>query len=553
MTRARAIVIGATVIGVVLVVTVAGLATGQLRVGGSGALGPPHFVTEPALASGVDHTYDGDFKYAVGGGVATFDCNDDGKPELYLAGGANPAALYRNDSPVGGALRFTALPDPSTDLTGVNGAYPIDIDGDGHIDLAVLRIGESVLLRGLGDCRFERANEAWSFVGGPAWASAFSATWEGAATLPTLALGHYRALDATGEPTLDCADSSLLRPTDGGAGYAPPIALSPGYCTLSMLFSDWDRSGRADLRVSNDRHYYDATVGEEQLWRVAPGEAPRAYTAADGWMPMRIWGMGIASYDLDGDGYPEVFLTNQGENKLQTLAAGPTRPTYGDIGLKRDANAAEPFSGGDNLPSTAWHAEFQDVNNDGLVDLYVAKGNVGDLPDFAQKDPSNLMLGQPDGTFVEGAMGAGIVDFARDRGGALVDLNLDGLLDLVELPYGSPVELWRNVGSGDANKPAQMGHWLALRVSQPPPNRHAIGAWVEVKVGEVTQRRELTIGGGHLGGQLGWTHFGLGPAETAQVRVQWPDGEWGPWLGVKADGFYDIVRGSTEAQPWRPR
>ena len=57
-----------------------------------------------------------------------------------------------------------------------------------------------------------------------------------------------------------------------------------------MLFSDWDRSGRRDLRVSNDRHYYQATDGEEQLWRIDPGEPPRLYTAADGWVELQIGG-----------------------------------------------------------------------------------------------------------------------------------------------------------------------------------------------------------------------------------------------------------------------
>lgn len=524
------------------------------RLGGSTpttALGAPHLVEE-AAAAGVDHTYGGGFDWAVGGGVAAFDCSGDGKQDLYFAGGENPAALYRNDSPVGGALKFTALSDKTTDLSGVTGAYPIDIDGDGQVDLAVLRIGESVLLRGLGDCRFERANERWAFDGGPAWASAFSAKWEGSDNLPTLAVGHYRKLDATGMPTLDCDDNELVRPVAGGTGYAPAEPLRPGYCPLSMLFSDWDRSGRRDLRVSNDRHYYDQVNGEEQLWRVARGEPPRAYTDADGWIPNQIWGMGIASHDITGDGYPEVFLTSQGENKLQTLSLGPDKPTYRDIGLKRNANAAEPYTGGDTLPSTAWHAEFQDVNNDGFVDLFIAKGNVKDLPDYAMKDPSNLLLGQADGTFKEGGMGAGIVDYGLGRGGALVDLNLDGLLDLVEVEYGSPVRIWRNVGSGDAAKPAQMGGWLALKLSQPGPNRDATGSWVEVKVGDATLRREITIGGGHEGGQLGWTHFGIGPADGAKVRVQWPDGRWEPWQDLKANGFYEIARGAAEARPWQP-
>ncbi len=536
-------------VGVVAFVGVGVAAFVASRGGGSTptiALGAPHFVNETTVA-GLAHTYGGGPTFSVGGGVAVFDCNGDGKPEIYLAGGGNPAELLRNDSAVGGALRFTALHDPATDPTDVNGAYPLDIDGDGNVDLAVLRVGGNVLLRGLGGCRFERANEAWGFDGGRAWTTAFSATWEGSAVLPTLAVGNYVKLDPTGEPTFDCDDSQLIRPASSGAAYASPIPLTPGYCTLSVLFSDWDRSGRRDLRVTNDRHYY--TDGSDQLWRVATGEAPRVYTAADGWVAMQIWGMGIASYDVTGDGYPDVYLTSQGDNKLQTLTTGPTQPTYRDIALKRGVNVAQPFTGGDALPSTAWHPEFQDVNNDGFIDLFVSKGNVDAMPDHAAKDPSDLLLGQPDGTFKQGADAAGILEFARGRGAALVDFNLDGLLDLVKVNLGAPVMLWRNVGGGDAANPAPMGHWLAVTLRQPGPNRDAIGAWIEVRVGDTTMRRELTVGGGHIGGQLGPTHIGLGPAGEAQVRVQWPDGEQGSWIPAKADQSVIIQRGASNATP----
>ena len=510
------------------------------------ALGAPHFVDETA-AAGIDHTYGGGPTFAVGGGVATFDCSGDGRPELYLAGGANSAALYRNDSPVGGALAFTRITDPVTDLPDVMGAYPIDVDGDGLVDLAVLRAGETVLLRGLGDCRFERANERWSFDGGKADTTAFSATWERADALPTLALGRYLTLNATAN-TASCADNALLRPDPAGTGYDPPIVLSPGYCSLSILFSDWDRSGRRDLRVTNDRQYY--TDGQDQLWRIAPGEAPRLYTADDGWVSMQIWGMGIAGYDVTGDGFPEYFLTSQGDDKLQTLTAGPAQPTYRDIALKRGVNAAQPSSGGDTLPSTSWHPEFADVNDDGFVDLFVSKGNVSAMPDYAQKDPSELLLGQPDGTFVQGNEAAGIVTFDRGRGAALADLNADGLPDLVEAFYGAPVRAWRNVGAGDATRPAAMGSWLEVRLSQSGANRDAIGAWVEVQVGDVTIRKEATIGGGHIGGQLGPIHVGLGPSAEAVVRVQWPDGEMGPWMRVNANQYVAIERGAPEPLPW---
>ncbi len=513
------------------------------------ALPAPRFVEE-AAAAGIRHAYDGEFTFFVGGGVAVFDCDDDGRPELYLAGGAAPAALFHNDSSTGGALRFSALPDPATDLLDVTGAYSLDIDGDGNLDLAVLRLGENVVLRGLGGCRFERANEAWGIDGGDAWTAAFSATWEGEASLPTLAFGSYVARDAIDGARDACDPHALLRPDASGGRYGPPVVLEPGYCTLSILFSDWARTGRHDLRMANDRHYY--TDGEEQLWRVDPGATPRPYTAEEGWKKMQIWGMGIASQDLTGDGRPEIFLTSQGDNKLQTLDEGATGPSYHDMALDAGATAHRPYTGGDILPSTAWHAEFQDVNNDAFPDLYISKGNVEAMNEFAAKDPNNLLLGQPDGTFVEGAEAAGIVDFARSRGAAVVDLNVDGLLDIVQVERRENVKVWRNVGAGDAAAPAPMGHWVALRLRQPAPNRDAIGAWIEVRVGDHVVQRELTVGGGHASGQLGWVHFGLGEAERAEVRVQWPDGETGPWIPVDADGFAVIERGMTDATPWTP-
>ena len=554
MTRRRS---GLALVAIALVLVAAGAggavwyATTGARPAIAGALGPPRFVEETASA-GVALTYDGPLAYFVGGGLAVLDCDADGRPDLYVAGGIHPASVYRNDGTPGGALHFSAVPSPTTDLTAVSGAYPLDVDGDGVVDLAVLCNGENVLLRGTGDCAFERANERWAFNGGDAPTNAFSATWEGAAALPTLAFGNY-VNPASDDPNTLCVPNVLVRPGPVGDGttYGPPAPLRPSWCALSMLFSDWDGSGRRDLRVSNDRHYY--IDGEEQLWRMDPATAPRLYTADDGWVRVNVEGMGIASQDLTGDGLPDVFLTSQGSNRLQTLTAGPGKPTYRDIGLKRGVLADRPFAGGEDLPSTAWHPEFDDVNNDGYLDLFISKGNVNSQPDFATKDPSNLLIGQPDGTFVEGAEAANIVEFDRGRGAALADFNLDGLLDLVEVHLGAPVRIWRNVGAGTADAPIGMGHWLEIRVVDAErPNRDAIGAWLDVRVNGTTTRREITVGGGHAGGQLGWIHAGLGAATSAEVRVQWPDGQVGSWIPVAAGQFVDVPRGSPIAVEWTP-
>ncbi|MFL5727290.1 MAG: CRTAC1 family protein [Chloroflexota bacterium] len=549
------------VIGGALAITV--IATGSLfaarRLGALGGSAPttvPLFVEE-AAGAGLDHRYEGDYQYYVGGGVASFDCDADGQPELYLAGGSGPAALFRNESPPGGALRFTRVASATTDLDAVTGAYPLDVDGDGVTDLAVLRVGESVILRGLGDCRFERANESLGVDAGVGWTVAFSAMWEARNALPTLAFGRYVTVDEHGDATYTCPPNVIVRPSAGGVGYAPPIALAPGWCPLSMLFSDWSRSGRRDLRVSNDRHYYtDASGGEEQLWRIGPGEAPRLYTADDGWKPLRIWGMGIASQDLTGDGYPEVYLTSQGDNKLQTLADAPAPsrgPTYRDSALARGVIATRPFAGDEHLPSTAWHAQFEDVNNDSLPDLLVTKGNVDAEIDMAAKDPTDLFLGNGDGTFREAAGDAGLLTFAKGRGAAIADFNLDGLLDVVEVTRRENVKLWRNVGAGTAAAPRPLGNWVSVQLEQPRPNADAIGSWIEIRAGDRSLQREVTVGGGHASGQLGWIQFGLGSAPAADVRVTWPDGEVGPWQHLDAGSRSTIRRGAPEPIVWTGR
>ena len=505
-------------------------------------------LVEETRTSGIRHVYGGDFQFFVGGGVAVLDCDDDQKPDLFVAGGENPAGLFRNTSEVGGELTFVRQGSASSELRGVVGAYPLDVDSDGRVDLAVLRMGENVLLRGLGQCEFERANESWGLDGGDAWTAAFSATWEGESALPTLAFGNYLARVADEQNRRDCVPSKLVRPADGG--YGEPLPLTPAYCTLSLLFSDWNAARRADLRMTNDRHYYQD--GSDQLWSIEERQPPRLYSASDGWEPLVIWGMGIAQRDVTGDGLPEVALSSQGDNKLQTLTDGPTQPTYGDIAIRAGTTAHRPFMGDDTFPSTAWHPEFDDVNNDGHVDLFFSKGNVDQQPDHAQEDPSNLLLGRPDGTFVESAREAGVVSMGLGRGAALTDLNLDGMLDLVEVNRRDNVRVWRNVGAGTADEPRPPGSWLGVAVSQPAPNVDAIGAWVEIRTPDGIQRQQRLVGGGHAGGELGWMHWGLGSADRADVRVTWPDGEQTDWQAVDADTFVVVDRAGGRAQVVEP-
>jgi hypothetical protein len=488
----------------------------------------PVFLDETA-SSGLVSVYAGDWQYMVGGGVSAFDCNADLMPDLVLAGGEAEASVWVNRSTA--ALKFEKAVS-GVEMTGVTGAYPMDIDSDGIADLIVLRVGENVVMRGLGDCRFERANEAWGFDGGDAWSTALAATFERGAVWPTIAVGNYVNRKEEAFPWGSCTPNWLHRP--GPEGFAPPIELTPSFCALSMLFTDWNNSGTASLRVSNDREYYKG--GQEQLWHME-GE-PRLYTEAEGWARLRIWGMGIATDDLDGDGMPEYYLTSMADNKLQKVVAQePLVPKFADIAFKLGVTAHRPFMGDDLNPSTGWHAQFGDVDNDGLADLFVAKGNVDRMPDFALNDPNNLLMQQPDGTFVEMADRAGVASMRSSRGGQLVDLNRDGLLDLVVVNRREGAQVWRNTTAG--------GHWVGVRLAQAGVNPDAIGARIEMRAGDRRWLRETTVGGGHMSGSLGVQHFGLGAAKGAEVRVVWPDGSVLDWTPLEADGVWRVTKGGA--------
>ncbi len=510
----------------------------------------PRMVQE--TESGLSHAYEGPWEFFVGGGAAAFDCNGDRLPDLAIAGGANPARLYVNRSVAGGPLRFEERPLGLDDRRARRalGFYPIDIDNDGLRDLVMLREGRNLLLRGTGDCTFERAGAQWGFDGGSAWSAAFAAHWEADARHPTLAFGNYVDRSAPGSPWGTCEDGVFLRPRAGETpDYAEPFALAPGHCALSMLFTDWNNSGEVALRITNDRQYH--LEGEDQLWRVDPERPPRLYRRGDGWRRLRIWGMGIAEADLDADGRPEYAITSMGDTKLQGLDPDEDDdlPTYADIAYDRKATAHRPYAGGDHRPSTGWHAEFADFNNDTLFDLFIAKGNVEAMPDFAAFDPDNLLLGDWSGDFEEAGEAAGIALDRRGRGAAVADFNLDGALDLVVVNRGDAPSVFRNTGPVGAET---AGNWLMIDLDQPGVNRDAIGARLSVRIGKRTLERRIAVGGGHASGSVGWVHLGLGVAERARVRVRWPDGDWSHPYEVFANNFVVIDRGAPRAKYWYP-
>lgn len=160
------------------------------------------------------------------------------------------------------------------------------------------------------------------------------------------------------------------------------------------------------------------------------------------------------------------------------------------------------------------------------------------------RDPSNLLLQNTDGNFIESADKSGVLNFGRARGAAISDFNLDGKMDALIINRNETVRIWRNIST-------DLGHWLGIRLQQTTFNRDAIGAWIEVKLGDKIMRREISIGGGHVSGINSFWHFGLSDIETTQIRVIWPDGKIGDWFDVKVDQFYLVSPGASP-KIWTP-
>ena len=131
----------------------------------------------------------------------------------------------------------------------------------------------------------------------------------------------------------------------------------------------------------------------------------------------------------------------------------------------------------------------------------------------------------------------------RSRGASLVDLNADGRLDVVVVNRRAPLEVHENVTEGT-------GNWLEIDLRQSGVNTRMTGSWIEVRGPDRTWVREMTIGGGHAGGQAGFQHFGLGDLDAVDVRIVAPGGGASAWTRVAGNQRLLAIRaGETEPVP----
>jgi hypothetical protein len=254
--------------------------------------------------------------------------------------------------------------------------------------------------------------------------------------------------------------------------------------------------------------------------------------------------MGIACGDLDGDGRPDLAVTNfYGESTTyyQNLGGGQFADRTSAVNLLAPTRHMLGFG-----------IAFVDVDNDGRLDLAQANGHVNDYrPSIPFAMPSQLFLGAPGGRLTEASSRAGDCwqTPRLGRGLAVGDLDNDGRPDVLIVSSGQPVAYFHNQG------PA--GHYLTLELEGVPPasNRDAIGARVTVTAGGRRQFVQRTGGGSFLSAGDHRLHFGLGEATRVdEVEVRWPSGRVDRHKNLPAEAAYHIREGDPRPllRPQRP-
>jgi hypothetical protein len=504
----------------------------------------------------------------VGSGVCFLDYDNDGDADLYLLqGAALPGfeaegelrnALYRNDSKVG-KVRFVDV----TEEAGVGerswgmGCTAGDIDGDGDLDLMVTNFGPDVLYRNNGDGKFTDITAA-AGVGDPRWSSSAAfADADGDGDLD-LYVVHY--VDHSVENNRRCGapvrgqvsycnpssyspvPDSFYRNRGDGTFQEDPDALvpmAPGH-GLGLVWSDLDRNGWPDLYVTNDgspNFLFLNQAGKFEEMALLSGCAVNE----DG-MPEA--GMGVEAQDFDGDGNTDLLVTHM---------AMETNTLYANQGNGQFVDRSQPSRlGAASIRRVGWGVAGLDYDLDGDLDLLVANGHVLDDPElhqenvpFAQKP--QLLENDGHARFRDtGAEHGTVFSHAMvGRGVALADVDGDGDLDAAVTTSRGPV--WLLLARGAE------GTWIQLDLRQPEGNRFAVGARVTIQAGGKRQTREVRSASSYASQSALPLHAGLAGADEALVTVRWPQGGSEVFGPLEAGKRHLILKGEGKkpgkAQP----
>jgi hypothetical protein len=499
------------------------------------------------------------FVESAPGGLAVFDYNGDGRPDIFFTNGADTPSLdksspaqanrlFRNE----GQMRFTDVTE-AAGVAGIGyamGAAAADYDRDGHVDLFVAGVRRNQLLRNRGDGRFEDqtaragiASGEWAVAGG--WLD-----YDNDGHLDLMVVNYVQwspdvnpacGDEARGIPVYCHPRSFQGLPNrlyrNRGDGTFEDVSAPAGILRhvgkgMSVAFADFDHDGDLDIFVPND------TVPNFLYRNNGNGTFEEAALLAGVSVPdtgRPVSSMGTDAQDYDNDGWEDMHVT---------ALAGETFPLFRNDGR---GGFVETTQGSGlasvTVKSSGWCTVLADVDNDGWKDIFTANSHVneriGDFEAIRWKQPNSLFLNDGRGRFRDATAEAGLSGHpAAHRGCGVADFDADGRLDFVTLVIGGPAEVWKN-------ETAAAHNWLVVRLVGIRSNRDGIGARVLVN----RQVRTMTTAVGYASSSHAGLHFGLGPAaDPVTVEVHWPSGTRQTIDNVRTNQAIEVTEPVTPAR-----
>lgn len=494
-----------------------------------------------------DETHPRHIPAAMAGGVAVFDFNKDGRPDIFFTNGANITTLKKDSPKFSNRLFRNDGSGKFTDVTrqaGLEGTgYDIgvavgDYDNDGYPDLFVAGVHRNTLYHNNGDGTFTDVTQKAGVAAGGWSASAGFFDYDNDGKLD-LFVTRYMQWDT--QHSKACVKQTYCPPAEFptttnilyhnlGNGKFEDVSEKSGIAgkegrSLGLAFNDYDGDGYADIIVAND--------AMEQFLFHNNGNGTFTERALDAGVALTddgkpFSGMGVDFRDYDNDGRPDIVITDLAK-QMYALFHNDGNGAFSYRSLQTGLGALSAGSSG-------WGVRLEDFDNDGWKDLFVAQSHVMDNveqidPSLHYKQPPLLALNHQ-ARFE--AANPGMSEPVAGRGAAFGDLNNDGWTDVVMTVLGGEPIVFHN-RPGNA-------HWLTITLEGVRSNRDGLGARVVAN----GQTQYCTTAGSYLSASDQRVHFGLGTAEKADIEVFWPSGIHQKLTAVPANQFLHIREAETK-------
>ena len=440
-------------------------------------------------------------------GVCVFDYNNDGFDDiLFTTRGGSTIHLYKNN----GGINFTNVSIESNVGQEMEARTAIagDYDNDGDLDLFIgATIGSSKFFQNNGDGTFQDITNLTGIhvndqVRGCSW---FDFNQDGYLDLYVGLLFEPNLLyKNNGDGTfIDIAQN---------VGATGPIGAG---IIMGLGAIDYNRDGYQDLYITQDNYNGNILLKNEN----GIFFTDVSYSSQTN---LEVMGMGIAFGDINKDGLFDFYTTNLNEN---SLLLNSSNGSFSDISFTSGTQ--------DMLGSMGWGTFFFDANNDGWIDIYnnneTAFGGVYNSLMINQKNLTFSMLGPSCGAIINN----------NGYGSAFSDFDHDGDLDMILVGHSS------NVGSINLlRNDSEARNWVMFELQQNQNNFYAVGATVELFLGNEKQINYIAAGNGYCSQNTFDIHFGLDTINYIDsVKIIWPDNQDEVFYGINVNNKNILIRG----------